>query len=558
MPEAPRTSHTDKPDDEAIKGLFRRELDARRIAEEGEEYSGSLVKFIKAGWEHIKPEVEYVHNWHIDAICEHLEAVSHGEITRLQIWIPPVSMKSILTSVCWPAWEWTFAPGMSYWTASYSTDLSGRLSAMSMMLMKTPWYQDRWGDVFKFVRDAESFFKNSRGGERLATSPTAEGGTGYHGDRILIDDAINAQAADANSKALLNGANDWYDGTVSSRGTKADHARVNVQQRLHEEDLAAHMLEIEDWVVLALPELFWPGHPYAWRGKRTDDKVLKESEGSPLGSGDPRQKEDDLLWAKHRPASASAALMKQLGYRAAGQYQQWPEPKEGALLKRADWRFYNPRLFDENLPKRELEAQRKRRPKMTRIVQSIDTPLKDKESNDHVSIQAWGVKGADRYLIDIRTDHMSYSQAKRAVVEQARYVRKMYPRIAHTVLIENAGYGVELIIDLKRVLTGVTKVSAGQDGDKMARADAASSDLESGNCWLPGVGGGVDETMGPVRTTGAEITAFIEELARFPHGAYDDRVDAWSQCMNWLRSKIVVPGRTSSPFRRRRRATSTA
>ena len=54
---------------------------------------------------------------------------------------------------------------------------------------------------------------------------------------------------------------------------------------------------------------------------------------------------------------------------------------------------------------------------------------------------------------------MNYGQAKRAIIEQAPYVRKLYPRIGHRVLIENAGYGVELIMDLKRVLTGVTKIS---------------------------------------------------------------------------------------------------
>lgn len=461
---------------------------------------------------------------------------------------------SILASVCWPAWEWTFAPGISYWTASYSTDLSGRLSAMSWLLMKSPWYVERWGSRFKFIRDAEHFFSNDRGGVRLATSPGAETGTGYHGDRILIDDAINAKAADAISKIVLEGASEWYDGTVSSRGIGPDHARVNIQQRLHESDLAAHMLEIEDWVVLALPELYWPTHPYAWRGQRKDIA----GSGSTLGRGDPRQAEDELLWPDYRPKTLSEVNMRQLGYRAAGQYQQWPEPREGALLKRAHWRFYDPKLFDETLTKRELEAYRNKRPKLTRIVQSVDTPLKDKESNDHVSIQAWGIKGADRFLIDIRTGHMNYPQAKRAIKEQAAYVRKLYPRIAHTILIENAGYGVELIIDLKRELTGVTKISGGQDGDKIARAEAASSDLESGNCWLPGIGGGPDETLGPAKTVGGEILEFIEELARFPHGSYDDRVDSWSQCMNWSRSRVMMPGRTASPFSRKRRQRASA
>jgi len=177
---------------EETKEALRRELVARRLAEEAEEFSGSLVHFVRAGWEHLKPEVPYVHNWHIDAICEHLEAVSHGEIKRLQIWIPPQSMKSILASVCWPAWEWTYAPGMSYWTASYSTDLSGRLSAMSMLLMKTPWYQDRWGGRFKFIRDAEQYRNQKLGQARGEASKITEGAKAYKA-RVVAEAQGEAQ-----------------------------------------------------------------------------------------------------------------------------------------------------------------------------------------------------------------------------------------------------------------------------------------------------------------------------------------------------------------------------
>ena len=47
----------------------------------------------------------------------------------------------------------------------------------------------------------------------------------------------------------------------------------------------------------------------------------------------------------------------------------------------------------------------------------------------------------------------------------ARHMRKTFPRAGHYVLIENAAYGVELIEDLKREITGVMKISRGADGD---------------------------------------------------------------------------------------------
>lgn len=527
-----------------LKAALAKTIEKDEVAEDAVRLSESFKFFIEASWEHLEPETEYLHNWHIDAVSEHLECVSRGEIKRLMVWVPPQSMKSRLVSILWPAWEWTFAPGTKYWTASYDNHLSGNLASISYNLMQSLWYQERWGSLFSFIRDAEHFFANTRGGHRLATSPESKG-TGYHGHRIILDDALRAQQEV--SKVELDKVNDWYDGTVTSRGLSG-HARVLVMQRLHENDIAAHMLDLSDWTVLALPEEYWPEHPYAWRGKRKD---LKESLGSQIGSGDPRRKVDQLLWPEVRTREDVDAQKKSLRYRAAGQLQQWPTPKEGQILKRNWWRFFDPAILTDP----------KRLPRCHAVIQSIDTPLKDKESNDYVAMQVWGVKGADRYLLDLKKGHMNYGQAKRAIIEQAAFARKLYPRCAHYVLIENAGYGVELIVDLKRTITGITKISPAAEGDKIMRAEAASSDLESGNCWLPGIGGGADETLGPVKTCSADVADFINNLALFPNAAHDDDVDAWSQTMNWLRSRILGGGRGFGPFSRSRRergANSTA
>jgi len=186
------------------------------------------------------------------------------------------------------------------------------------------------------------------------------------------------------------------------------------------------------------------------------------------------------------------------------------------------------------------------------VVQSVDTPLKDKDANDLVAIQAWGAVGGDRYLLDAKKGHMSKEQAKRAIIEQARYVRKLYPKAGHYVLIENAGYGPELIAELKRELTGVQKIKPGQDGDKTLRAEAACGALESGNCFLPGYREGADEMSMPDDTRNAAwVTEFITACAGFPNARYDDEVDAWSQAMNWLTARPIKMARTYSSFKAR-------
>jgi predicted phage terminase large subunit-like protein len=494
----------------------------QQIAQDAEECSKSLSVFIERAWPHLKPEDTFVHNWHIDAVAEKLEAISAGEIFRLQVWLPPGAMKSLSVSVLWPAWEWTTKPNMRYWGASYETRFAARLSAMSRDTMLSSWYQARWGDRFKFTRDAENYYANDRGGTRLATSPESIG-TGEHGHRILIDDPIKATAADATSKVTLSLVNDWYDGTVVTRGIEIGFrpARVIVMQRLHEQDLAAHVLELEDWEVLCLPERYEPSHPFVW-------------------PEDPRTTEGELLWPEQRGEESSNALARALTpHRAAGQLQQRPSAKEGDILKTEWWRFYDQRI-------REKESWEQH---FGMVVISVDCPQKDKETNDNIAIQCWGVHGADRYLLDLRVGKMNFNLAKRQISEMSKWARKRF-QCSHFILIENTGYGPELIVDLKREFTGVTKISPQKDGNKVVRAESAADALEAGNCFLPGYGPPWQPAFDHSKTP-ADVCAFIHELATFPNGQYDDQTDSWSQTMNWLRGRNARPMKMGSAHRQR-------
>jgi len=509
----------------AAADLIQAELERRRAAEDAERLSADLRLFTREAWKVLKPAEKYQHNWHIDAIAEHLMAVTRGEILRLQVWVPRATMKSLNVSVLWPAWEWTNDPGIRYWTACYELGLAGRLAGASRNVIASEWYQQRWGTKFAMMKEGERYYSNNKGGTRLATAPGSTA-LGEHGHRIIIDDPINAAAADATSRVVLDSTNEWYDATV--QGSKADpkrSAEVIIMQRLHENDLANHAYEKapEEWTILCLPERYEFDHPHVWK---LDPRV-----------------EDELLWPEHRGEKESTLMAKSLGtYRAAGQMQQRPSAREGDLLKRYWWRFYDPTLFTD-------ERNKKRRPRFSMTVQSVDTPLKDKESNDLVAIQAWGVHGADRYLLDLKKGHMSKGQAKRAILEQAVYIRRLCRGAAHHVLIENAGYGVELVAELKREITGVKKLSRAREGDKNLRAEAASSSLESGNCWLPGFRMGNDDLSMPDEDRcAAEIIDFIDSCALFPNARYDDDVDAWSQTMNWLSDRPTRRARVYSSF----------
>ena len=244
------------------------------------------------------------------------------------------------------------------------------------------------------------------------------------------------------------------------------------------------------------------------------------------------------------PASVEELHRRYSGTRIGKQELEgeWLAALEGDLLKRSWWRYYEPKKKLETMP-----AFVKRMPKFQMVVVSIDTPLKDKESSDYVAIQVWGADKANRYLLDARTEKMGYDQAKRAIIEMSQWARKNW-RCQHRVLIENAGYGVELLVDLKRELGLVQKVQPNVDGNKGMRAMSASGDLESGNVYLPGRM--KDDLTGPdERACPALTLSLVEEAAMFQmdgsHGSHDDQVDAWSQAMNWLRNRKAAPARVT-------------
>jgi predicted phage terminase large subunit-like protein len=260
-----------------------------------------------------------------------------------------------------------------------------------------------------------------------------------------------------------------------------------------------------------------------------------------------RMKTSDNVGNLH--PSAVAEFYSRYGGTRLGQQElegEWISALEGDALKRAWWRYYEPQKRGES-----LQAYLKRLPTFQWVIVSVDTPLKDKESSDYVAIQVWGVDRANRYLLDARTEQMSYDKTKRAITEMSRWARRNW-RCQHRVLIENTGQGPELIVDLKRDLGGVEKITKFNEGSKGQRALAAAGDLELGNCFLPGRQ--KDDLSGPdERSCPAFTISLVEEAAMFQvdgsHDSHDDQVDAWSQCMNWLRSRQTARARTWSSFK---------
>jgi hypothetical protein len=112
----------------------------------------SLRAFTREAWATVVPAEPFQDNWHVGAICEHLEAMQAGQIQNLLINIPPRFGKSTIVSVMFPAWLWVQDPTLRLVYSSYAQSLSTRDSLATRQLIDSPWYQRFWSRRFSISR----------------------------------------------------------------------------------------------------------------------------------------------------------------------------------------------------------------------------------------------------------------------------------------------------------------------------------------------------------------------------------------------------------------------
>jgi predicted phage terminase large subunit-like protein len=440
----------------------------------------SFYDFIKMAWSQVYADSPFQDNWHIPLMAEHYEAVFRGEIDELVVNIPPNSSKSCITCVLFPAWLWIRDPALALIMATYAELIFRRDSNKTVDLMRSKWYQARWGDRFSLPTVAAvDYVVNDKGGFRLGTTPGGKA-TGLHANIQILDDPNKPE--DASAVGLQN-IRDWYARTMSTRWRKPPQKTglICIMQRLHCSDLAQMFLD-RGATHLMLPANFDP----------------KRRCRTPYGY-DPRTQEGELLDPHRLPQNLIDKLRRNLGsMNAAAQLDQQPVPEGGAIFQREWLKFYSeaPKAFDQ-------------------VILSWDLAYKDGESSDYACGQVWGRKGADFYLLDQAWDRMSFSTALDRIRDQA----KRWPQ-ATAKLIEEKANGAAVLQVLQSKLSGLVAVDP--RGGKFSRASACSGLFQAGNVHLP------DPDKHPW------VAGYITELLTFPRSAYDDRVDATTQALLYL------------------------
>lgn len=479
----------------------------------------SLYEFEKQAWHVLHPSTPFVEGWAVGATCEHLQAVTDGQIDRLVINVPPGCTKSMTANVMWPSWEWgpRGMPHNQFINASYDKRLSVRDMMHTRDLVSSEWYQHRWPITFKDDDRGKEKFSNTQQGFRYAAS-VGSGLTGWRGQRFIIDDPHSVQMAESDAERAE--AAFWFLEVTPTRFTDPKRpVYVIIMQRLHEDDISGivlnHLLE-QGWVHLCLPMRFEPKYrsysqvepmhheAKAERRRRVKDEGdpvpywVDDPQGERVYAQDPRTKQGELLWPERYDEPSVKALETQLttkggNYAVACQLDQRPVPREGGLFKPGRITLVDAPIEGVVIRGWDLAATKKKRSPYTvgaKLILGYDGRLciadmrRFREETDEVRALIAATVQADGYET-VQSIPQDPGQAGKAQVLQ-------FARDLH-------GYDVRF---------------SPESGDKETRAEPFATQVNAGNVCM-------------VRAPWNDV--LLAELGLFPGSTYKDQVDALSR-----------------------------
>ncbi|MCM1497294.1 MAG: phage terminase large subunit [Clostridium sp.] len=404
---------------------------------------------------------------------------------------------SLLTSVFWPSWEWgpKGMPWNQFLTFSYSKKLALRDNIKCRTLIKSPRYQELWGDVFKLSTDvkAKEKFGNDKNGFKEISSVGGTG-TGLRGDRVIIDDPHSVKQGD--SDAQMNTALTWFNETLPTRlNDQKKSAIVVIMQRINERDISGEILSKNlGYTHVMIPMYFEPErrcYTVVWPGGYKNNGELY--------LWDKRENDGDLMWPEKFPEEEVNKLSRQLGdYAVAGQLQQRPAPREGAMFKNDDVQI---------IPAEKVPAGFE--------VRGWDLA----GSTDSKSPFSAGVKirfdaNDNFYIMDV----VRFRGKEKRVVDVMRSTAEKDGEECIQDFPQDPGQaGKGQAVYITEQLFGFPVKYSLESGNKVIRAEAAASQAGIKKMFI---------------VEGDWNDAFIKELTKFPGCRFKDQIDAMSRAFH--------------------------
>ena len=289
--------------------------------------------------------------------------------------------------------------------------------------------------------------------------------------------------SDIHSEIMREKTHKYFSETLLSRLNDSNAFILNVQQRLHTEDLTGFLSEVYGYKSLVKP-LF-------------DDGVLQIPS---------QYSEERLVEIKKDDAVFSA------------QYQQEPVPETGMLIHTDKFKPYDvpPQTFDL-------------------LYICCDTAFSEKKSADNSAFMLMGVKGYERYILDLyckKVDFVNLRKDLKEFYNKALAVYGQYNNFS-SIYIEAKASGISLIQQLRSEGLPVQEIyptvhnnllKKDEVKDKLTRFYEVQADIESGYVNIP--------------SSAPWLKDFIKECLAFTGGkqnSKDDRIDSFLYCLKVAR-----------------------
>ncbi len=509
-----------------LRGLF---MDRPWIREQFEEYMDtpqlqvpSLFQFSRRAFPHAgfgnKP---FKWNWHHIVMALAYQDFYTGKISRLMINVPPSTNKSTTAGVMFQAWAWAQDPTASFMYTSYSNDMPTKFVGNLKTLIKSPWYQRRWGKNFSFIKESSRELKNSRGGWHLGTSIGGQG-QGVHPRYIFFDDPQKGMQTGSEKK--MSAAPRYFSNTLASRGLIESARIAIIMQRLAINDLCGVILgetggedieEIEDpeleaanadmkvalqtldndWHHICLPMRFDPDHPYRY----------------PL---DPRTEKNELLWPEELPLLSVLRLIREMGMSS--------EPNVEAQLDQNP-KLTNKKLFGDVTIGRIATSELPHLLRQGKVVRAWDRASTRNDGDYTVGVLMCLYAGT-YYILDVQRRQLGATERDNFIVAVARSDRQKFDqyRVGSEKSIGADADNAHIELAKRLDAIGIECVGIKTGGkDKKVRATPLATAYQNGL---------VRHLEGKNWTY-----RFEQELSFFPDGSHDDQVDSAAHAHKLLR-----------------------
>lgn len=464
----------------------------------------SLETYVREAWHAVEPETPFHSNWHVGAVCYHLEAITAGDIRNLVINIPPGFMKSLLATVFWPTWEWgpKGLPHLRYITASNGMALAVRDTKRSRDLILSEWYQRHYGSAFVLEGDQnqKTRYQNDRKGYRLAKSVGS--GTGERGNRVIFDDPHELD--DAYYPEALKTAVEYNNVTLDSRlADREKDAKIVVQQRVAKNDVTGDILrKMEEggkqYEVLCLPMRHDPSYQMVVGARNK------------LGWEDPRTEPGELLDPERY--SSDSVRVDEITYsqRAAAILDQNPKESAAAIFEREWWAGGRNRYRVDD-PSREIVGR----------WLSLDLAMKDKEGNAFNALTVLEMTNPNYYcdVRDVWRGRESFPRLMPKIEDWA--LQWNYDGKLRGILIEEAARGYPVIETIQEGFDSwlnAIVIPVPPLANKLQRWHQAAAWCAVGAVRFP-----------EPHPELSQMLPFEEELYELPNSTYKDWGDAFSQ-----------------------------